>query len=198
MIMKKIFFIITLIVCILTSDRLCSQNVTIEGNVNKSNALVRLFTYNDMLTCEQTLIAETKSDGDGNFVIKTDVDGIQMSQIAVDLERVDVLLRPDANYRIEIIIPDQADNISYFERQDPTLRMLEANDDNLYYQYFMTEILVNDFVLENFNHLYRRRQTSLLDSLDVIVEKSIGSLQSDYVKDYLRYRKAAIQMAIDK
>mgnify|MGYP003409022248 FL=1 len=136
MIMKKIFFIITLIVCILTSDRLCSQNVTIEGNVNKSNALVRLFTYNDMLTCEQTKIAETKSDGDGNFVFKTDVDGIQMSQIAVDLERVDVLLRPDANYRIEIIIPDQADNISYFERQDPTLRMLEANDDNLYYQYF--------------------------------------------------------------
>ena len=197
MIMKKIFFIITLIVCILTSGKLYSQNVIIEGTVNKSNALVRLFTYNDMLTCEQTLIAETKSDGDGNFVIKTDVDGIQMSQIAVDLERVDVLLRPDANYKIKIIIPDQADNISYFERQDPTLRMLEANDDNLYYQYFMTEILVNDFVLENFNHLYRRRQTSLLDSLDVIVEKSIGALQSDYVKDYLRYRKAAIQMAID-
>ena len=126
--MKKYILIIALFLNL----NLFSQNVSIKGAVRQSansdkqsTSLVRLLTYNDMLTCEQTTIYETYTDDNGNFVIKTNIDDIVMAQIAVDLERVDILLRPDSDYEIEIIIPEHNDDVSYFERQSPTLKMIK-------------------------------------------------------------------------
>ena len=195
--MKKYKTIFILILLIFINNITVSQNVIIEGKVNKANALVRLLTYNDMLTCEQTLVYETKSDTDGNFIIEKNIDDITLAQIAVNLERIDILIKPDSNYNIEIIIPEQENNVSYFERQSPTLKMIEENDDELYYQYYMSEIIIDDFVLNNFNQLYRGRKLSLLDSLDIEIEKVLGNIKSDFVKDNIRYRKAAIQMMVN-
>ena len=200
LIMKKYILIIALFL----SLNLFSQNVSIKGAVRQSansdkqsTSLVRLLTYNDMLTCEQTTIYETYTDDNGNFVIETNIDDIVMAQIAVDLERVDILLRPDSDYEIEIIIPEQNDDVSYFERQSPTLKMIKENDDDLYYQYSMSNMIIDDFVLNNFNKLYRGRQISLLDSLDVNIDKELGNISSDFVRDNLQYRKAAIQMMVN-
>ena len=195
--MKKYKTIFILILLIFINNIAVSQNVIIEGKVNKANALVRLLTYNDMLTCEQTLVYETKSDADGNFIIEKNIDDITLAQIAVNLERIDILIKPDSNYNIEIIIPEQENNVSYFERQSPTMKMLEENDDELYYQYYMSEIIIDDFVLNNFNQLYRGRKLSLLDSLDIEIEKVLGNIKSNFVKDNIRYRKAAIQMMVN-
>ena len=59
--MKKNKSILTLILLFLISNIAVAQNVKIKGNVNEPNALVRLLTYNDMLTYEQTAVYETKS-----------------------------------------------------------------------------------------------------------------------------------------
>ena len=72
--------------------------------------------------------------------------------------------------------------------------MIEANDDELYYQYYMSDMIIDDFVLNNFNQLYRGRKLSLLDTLDVVMNKELGEIKSDYVKNNIRYRKAAVQM----
>lgn len=192
-----------LIIALFFSLNLFSQNISIKGvvkqpttNNQQSTALVRLMTYNDMLTCEQTTIYETKTDDDGNFVIEANIDDIVMAQIAIDLEHVDILLKPDSDYEIEIIIPEQ-DDVSYFERQNPTLKMIEENDDDLYYQYHVSNIIIDDFVYNNFNRLYRGRQLSLLDSLDVKIDKDLGKINSEFVKNNIQYRKAAIQMMIN-
>ena len=197
--MKRYIFLIALFF----SLNLFSQNISIKGvvkqpttNNQQSTALVRLMTYNDMLTCEQTTIYETKTDDDGNFVIEANIDDIVMAQIAIDLEHVDILLKPDSDYEIEIIIPEQ-DDVSYFERQNPTLKMIEENDDDLYYQYHVSNIIIDDFVYNNFNRLYRGRQLSLLDSLDVKIDKDLGKINSEFVKNNIQYRKAAIQMMIN-
>ena len=120
-----------------------------------------------------------------------------MAQIAVNLERVDILLKPDSNYEVEINIPEQEKNVSYFEHQTPTIKIVESNDDDLYYQYYMSEMIIDDFLLNNFNQLYRSRKISLLDSLDVEIERNIGKLKSDFVKNNLRYRKATMQMVVN-
>lgn len=186
------------------SFNLFSQNISIKGVVKQSAvsgqqsvSLVRLLTYNDMLTCEQTAIYETKTDTKGNFVIEANIDKIVMAQIAIDLERVDILLKPNSEYEVEIIIPEQNNEISYFERQNPTLKMIMENDENLYYQYSMSNMIIDDFVLNNFNKLYRGRQTSLLDSLDLKLNKDLVRINSGFVKNNIQYRKAAIQMMVN-
>jgi hypothetical protein len=198
--MKKNVFLLSLIFLLLSSN-VFSQNIKIKGKIQKSGpkseALVRLITFNDMLTFEQTTIFETKSDNEGNFTIEANIDNITLAQIAVNLERVDILLKPDSNYEVEINIPEQEKNVSYFEHQTPTIKIVESNDDDLYYQYYMSEMIIDDFLLNNFNQLYRSRKISLLDSLDVEIERNIGKLKSDFVKNNLRYRKATMQMVVN-
>ena len=122
--MKKNVFLLSLIFLLLSSN-VFSQNIKIKGKIQKSGpkseALVRLITFNDMLTFEQTTIFETKSDNEGNFTIEANIDNITLAQIAVNLERVDILLKPDSNYEVEINIPEQEKNVSYFEHKTPTI-----------------------------------------------------------------------------
>lgn len=193
-----------LLLALFFSLNLFSQNISIKGVVKQSAvsgqqsvSLVRLLTYNDMLTCEQTTIYETKTDEKGNFIIEANIDDIVMAQIAIDLERVDILLKPNSDYEIEIIIPEQDSNASYFERQSPTLIMIGENDENLYYQYYMSNMIIDEFVLNNFNKLYRGRQLHLLDSLDVKINKDLGTINSNFVKDNIYYRKVAVQMMVN-
>ena len=193
--MKKSILFISLILLLFNND-IFSQNIKITGKIHKSEpkSLVRLMTFNDMLTFEQTTIFETQSDKDGNFTIDANIEGITLAQIAVDLDRVDILLNPNSTYEVEIIIPEQDENISYFERQTPTLKIIKADDNDLYYQYSMSEMIIDDFLLDNFNQLYRARKISLLDSLEAEIKRNLGELKSDFVKDNLRYRKASMQM----
>ena len=195
--MKKYKTLIVLIFLLLTCNVANSQNVKITGKVNEPDALIRLLTYNDMLTYEQTLVFETKSDADGNFLIEAEIDDVVMAQIAVNLERVDFLIKPDATYDIEIVIPEQKKNVSYFEREIPELKIVNINDDDLYYQYHVTNMIIDDFLVDNFNQLYRGRKYYLLDSLDVKIERNLNKIKSDFVKNNVIYRKAAIQMIVD-
>ncbi len=206
--MKKSILLLSLFFLLLNVNNIFSQNIIIKGKIQQSNigvngqrqqpeTLVRLLTFDDMLTFEQSTIYETKSDNEGNFTIETNINEITLAQIAVNLERVDILLNPNSTYEVEIIIPKQDNNISYFERQSPVLKIINADDNDLYYQYHISEKIIDDFILNNFNLLYRGRKISLLDSLDVKISRSIGDLKSDFTKNNLRYRKAAIQMAIN-
>lgn len=199
---NKIYLILTMLLFV--SGELFSQNVVIKGKIQRPTAndqqpvaLIRFMTYDDMLTGEKTTAFETKTDEQGNFVIETNVEEITPAQIAVDVEYVDIIVKPDSYYEVEITLPQQDEDASYFERQPPTMKMIKADDDDLYYQYYKADTFVNDFVLDNFNQIYRRRQKSLLDSLDTFIQNNLGVIKSDFVKDYLHYRKANIQMAID-
>lgn len=192
---KKSIF--ALILLFLISNIAVSQNVKIKGNVNVPNALVRLLTYDDMLTYEQNLVSETKSDDKGDFFIETEISDVTMAQIAVNLERVDLLIKPDATYELEISIPEQKDDVSYFERENPSLKIININDDELYSQYHVSNMIIDDFIYNNFNQLYRNRRLSLLDTLDVNIKRIIPEIKSDFVKDNIRYRKAAIQMVVN-
>lgn len=192
-----------LLISLFFSLNLFSQNISIKGSVksadNKqlSGALIRLLTYNDMLTYEQTTIYETRSDEEGKFNIETEIKDITLAQIAIDLERVDILLKPNSTYEIEIEIPNQDNNVSYFERQNPSIKIVDSEDEDLYYQYYISDLIIDDFILNNFNKIYRSRNIALLDSLDNQIKRELGEINSDFVKDNVRYRKAALQMVIN-
>ena len=96
--MKKSILLLSLFLLLLNVNNIFSQNITIKGKIQKpivnnqqSESLVRLLTFNDMLTFEQTTISETKSDKDGNFTIEADIEEITLAQIAIDLERAFII-----------------------------------------------------------------------------------------------------------
>lgn len=191
--MKKVIFYILFLMSAMTVS---AQNVVIDGSTNKANALVRLFVYDDMLSCEMTEVCSTRSDNKGNFRLETDLPDITLARIAVNLESVDMLLNTRSSYKVKIEIPENNEDVSYFERQESVITMLDADDDGLYYQFTMTENIINEFILNNFNQLYRGRRVALLDSLDSDIERKLGTVNFDFVKDYIRYKKGVVMLAL--
>ena len=184
--------LIGLILAFLCPIFMLGQNVSIVGKTNISNALVRLLTYDEMLTRHQTKVSETQSDKEGKFKLETNLKEITPAQIAINLERVDIILKPDGKYDLEIVIPAQAEG-SYFEKQ-PNLKINSIDDGGFYSQYIATQSFIDDFLYENFNKIYRGRKMSLLDTLDNQLVANVGKINNDYIQDFVKYRKAAVLM----
>lgn len=188
--------LVCLILALLCPLLMLGQNVTISGMTNRPNALVRLLVYDEMFTCHQTKLVETHADKDGKFIIQAAIAEITPAQIAVNLERVDVILSPNGKYDLEILIPEKQSEVSYFEKERPSMRINLAEDGGFYSQYIETEAIVNDFIYDNFDRIYRGRKLSLLDSLDVQIVKNTGEIRSKYIEDFIKYRKAAVVTAV--
>ena len=187
---KRLFGLILAFLCPIF---MLGQNVTIVGKTNVPDALVRLMAYDEMFTCEQTKIAETHSDKEGKFTLKAEIKEITPAQIAINLERTDIILSPNGKYNLEITIPNQKD-VSYFEREKPTLKINSIEDGNLFLQYTDIQSFIDDYLYQNFNLIYKGRKMSLLDTLDRQITRNFGKIENKYINDFIKYRKAAVLM----
>lgn len=188
--------ILGLILAFLCPVFMLGQNVSVVGKTNIPNALVRLLAYDEMMTREQTKIAETQSDKDGKFNLTAEISEITPAQIAINLERVDMILSPDGKYNLEIIVPKQNES-SYFEKEQPVLKINAIDDGGFYSQYVATQTFIDDFLFENFDKIYRGRKTSLLDTLDNQIVRNFGEIKNTYISDFIKYRKASVLMTVN-
>ena len=167
-----------------------AQNVTITGRSNKTNALIRLFAYEDLVNETGALLDQGKTDANGHFILEGNVKQIIPARIYVGLEYVDLILSPNASYDIEIIVPEQQENVSYFEKELPTIRVKNATDKGIYRQIIYSEEIINGYMMDHFNQIYRGRQVRYIDSIQNAINREVPNITSDYVKNHNRYKIA--------
>ncbi len=173
-----------------------AQNVTITGRSNQTNTLVRLFAYEDLVNETGILLDQGKTDAQGHFILEGAMKQILPARIYIGLEHVDLILSPNATYDIEIIVPEQEENVSYFEKETPTIRVKRASDKGIYRQIVYSEEIVNSYMMEHFNQIYRGRQMRYIDSIQNAISREVPDIKSEYVKNYNRYKIAAIRLGI--
>ena len=173
-----------------------AQNVTITGRSNKTETLIRLFTYEDLINETGVLLDQGQTDEKGHFILEGNVKQILPARIYVGLEYVDLILSPKATYDIEIIVPEQKENVSYFEKELPTIRVKRASDQGIYRQIIYSEEISNRYLIEHFNQIYRGRQVRYIDSIQNAINREVPDIKSDYVKNHNRYKIAAIRLGI--
>lgn len=173
-----------------------AQNVTITGRSNKTNTLTRLFVYEDLVNETSLLLDQGQTDTQGHFILEGAVKQILPARIYVGLEYVDLILSPNATYDIEIIVPEPQENVSYFEKELPTIRVKHATDKGIYRQIVYSEEIINGYMMEHFNQIYRGRQLRYIDSIQNAISREIPDIKSDYVKNHNRYKIAAIKLGI--
>lgn len=173
-----------------------AQDVLITGTTNKPHASVRLLTYNDMFSYEQKTAAETYSDENGKFTLDADIKEITPAQIAVNLDRVDLVLSPSGNYDIEVFVPEKKHDASFFEQEKPSLKINSAEDNGLMRQLIATESFINDFVYENMNAIYRGRKAYLIDTLQNRINKTVAKNRNAFVDGFVKYKLASVRMAV--
>ena len=191
--MKRWITTLLLSLCFLAAS---AQNVTITGRSNKTNTLIRLFTYEDLVNETGILLNQSQTDAQGHFILEGKVKQILPARIFIGLESVDLILTPNATYDIEIIVPERQDNVSYFEKELPTIRVKRATDKGIYRQIIYSEEIINSYMIEHFNQIYRGRQLRYLDSIQNAISREVPDITSDYVKNHNRYKIAAIKLGI--
>lgn len=173
-----------------------AQNVTITGRSNKTNTLIRLFVYEDLVNETGILLNQSQTDAMGHFILEGSVKQNLPARIYVGLEPVDLILTPNTNYDIEIIVPEKKDDVSYFEKELPTIRVKRATDKGVYRQIIYSEEIINAYMTEHFNQIYRGRQLRYIDSIQNAINREVPDIKSDYVKDHNRYKIAAVKLGI--
>ncbi|MBR7024328.1 MAG: hypothetical protein IKI09_12800, partial [Bacteroidales bacterium] len=186
--------IITTLAFLLFAFVTTAQNVTITGRSNQTNVLIRLFAYEDLVNETGILFDQGKTDEKGHFILEGAVKQILPARIYIGLEHVDLILSPNATYDIEIIVPEQEENVSYFEKEMPTIRVKRASDKGIYRQIVYSEEIVNSYMMEDFNQIYRGRQMRYIDSIQNAISREVPDIKSEYVKNYNRYKIAAIRL----
>lgn len=171
-------------------------NVTISGQVNKPHTLVRLMICDDLLNLHETSVAETYSDDKGVFMLEGKVGKTMPASIYVGLESVDFVVSPGASYVVSINVPEVDQNVSYFDREMPTIRVATASDKGVYRQVIMSEQIINNYVLNYFDELYRRRQYRYLDSIKAAIDAEMD-IKNTFVIQQNTYRIASVQMAVN-
>ena len=157
---------------------------------------MRLFTYEDLVNETGILIDQSQTDAQGNFILEGNVKQILPARIYVGLEYVDLILTPNASYDIEIIVPEKKDNVSYFEKELPTILVKRATDKGIYRQIIFSEEIINGYMIDHFNQIYRGRQGRYIDSIQNAISNDVPDIQSDYVKNHNRYKIASIKLGI--
>ena len=188
-------WIITLILS-LSFLTVSAQNVTITGRSNKTNTLMRLFVYEDLINEEGIMLNQGRTNAQGHFILEGTIKQILPARIYVGLEYVDLILTPNASYDIEIIVPEQQESVSYFEKELPTIRVKHATDHGIYRQIIYSEEIINSYLIDHFNQIYRGRQLRYLDSIQNAINREIPDIKSDYVKNHIRYKTASIRLGI--
>ena len=193
----RILTFLSLVLLCLTVRNSSANPVIVTGRVNRPETMVRLMAYDELLTMHQKQLAVSYSDQNGFFILEANIKAITPATIAVGLDEVDVYLSPDASYDVEIIVPEEDNSISYFDRPSPRLRVRTASDKGVYRQIVESEQIIDGYVLTYFNELYRRRQYRFLDSIRNTLQTEIYPAVDPYVSHHNDYKIAAVQMAIN-
>ena len=191
--MRKTIFTLLLSLIFITIQ---AQNITITGQTNRANELIRLFIYKDLINEHGEQLSECQSDAKGNFILSGKLNQALSARIFVGLESVDMVLTPTATYNIEIIVPEQQDDVSYFDKEMPTIRVMHATDKGLYRQIIISDDITNGYLINHINQIYRGRQVRYIDSIQATINRELPEIESDYVKNYNLYRQASIHLAI--
>ncbi len=158
---------------------------------------VRIVVYKDYISYTEKILSSTRVNENGRFELHFRLEETSFAFLEIENNRAEIYLRPHTEYNIEVL-PSSLN----FDK-DPlhplfklyTLRFVvdEGAEKGLNQQIQDFNLYYNNYVIENFDVLYGRRN---FDKIDSIFNMFAGdeSTQDQYFRNYVTYRLANLEM----
>jgi len=192
--MRK-YLIINIIVFLFTGS-VAARNVTVSGHLKGFDAgsMVRIIIPSDLFSEQAHTLATTYSGGTGNFVFHVDLKRPVYAKLAVNLKKGSLFLEPGRNYQVVIIRDTIGQKGSIFDQQPPEIRILKGNT-GLSAQLGNFNEIYNEFLMNHFRDIYLYHNISVLNNFKKKVAARFSNDTSIYLKNYIRYSVASLELA---
>ena len=156
---------------------------------------IEVIKFTDLITFQEKNVAEAMVDSTGKFTLSFNLNETIYAMLSIDFHRSELLLEPSRSYFIKI------ESMDYNEMKEVNpfiestkLEVSFMNDDptelNFLVQVF--DNAYNDFLLKNFNALYRERNKARLDTFQIQMESTFIETQNQYFRSYFKYKLAGL------
>lgn len=173
---------------------------TITGSAFGAQHLdIRLKKYTDFITYQDSLLAITNVDKNGNFKILVDLKTPILGIISLGFNRGDIYLEPGKTYSLEILEFDNSQNLqsnTFFIEN--TLKIKVNGNDSLELNFLM-EILnskINQFVDKKMRKLLTTKNRATLDTLKMELNSSFTAISNEFLQTSLKYKIALLEYVV--
>lgn len=158
--------------------------------------IIRIMAPRDLITMEETTLAEGRVDSAGKFNMTANLKTVQFGSLNIDFHRAEVYFEPGKLYFFKCAPM----NYNATEEVNPLIQSesiqidgmgSDKDDVNFYINQF--NILYNNFLLKNFNALYHDRNRSKIDDFHDEVVTTFMETKNFYFGIYIRYKIAGLE-----
>lgn len=158
---------------------------------------IRLITYADYVSYSENLLDRTMIDSTGKFYLKADIQEIRQVILDLDYYTTTLYLEPGENYLLHFDTISMTDQYRPFYEKEPLVFRIVPDKtkelNNLIYEF---NELYNDFLVENFQSIYNRRNKSMIAAFRTELNQKYSETDNSFFNKYVDFRMASIELSV--
>ena len=187
---KYLFFIIFLSIILHFSVQ--TQPVTITGTaLGAENKRIEVIRFSNLITFSEKSVASAVVDPAGRFDLSFNTDETVYAILSVDFHQGDLFVQPAKSYNMSIApmnYNDMKEVNPFIQSARLEIRLDTDDPAELNSQIRSFDKMYDDFIMENFNALYRDRDRAKVDTFKVHVAERFKDNKDPYFVSYWRYK----------
>jgi len=157
---------------------------------------IRLIAYADYISFSEILLDRTIIDSTGIFILQTDIQETRQVILELDYYTTTFYLEPGKKYQLDFDSISMADQYRPFYEKEPLIfRIADDEPNELNKLIFEFNEVYNDFLTENFQSIYNRRNKSLIAGFQSEMNKKYSETENLFFKNYIDFKIASIELS---
>jgi peroxiredoxin len=150
----------------------------------------------DLISFLDKTLSKAKIDSTGKFVLTATVSKTYYVTLSIEFHQCMMFIEPGKTYDISISpvnYNQQGDINPFLESQNLDMNFTVKDPDELNTLVRRYNVLYNNFLLTNYNALYRDRKKSVLDTFRVRIAREFPQVKNSYFESYCVYKIASLE-----
>ncbi|MCF8228461.1 MAG: TlpA family protein disulfide reductase [Bacteroidales bacterium] len=182
-----------LITFLLLISTVFAEKTTVQGFVsNAKNKKIKIVGYTDMISFMEVDLAESMIDKKGNFRMELDLEEPLFTQLRIEYQSSEFYIEPRSEYDLRVFYNDSTSQISFTNPVELKFD-ISASTGKLNQDVHAFNKMYNDFIVNNFDFLYKFRDKKLLEHFKQQVSKEFPDVRNPYFRKYIDYTIASIE-----
>ncbi len=191
--MNQKLFIVAILFFFGLITSLQAQKTKIYGKVENANSYsFKLIKHTDFLSMLEEKVAEDLIDDHGNFSLEIELKSTHLFLLNIGFQKAEIYLEPGKSYELKVKYDPLKEQITFVNNAYLDFEILNSTKNELNHQIRVFDGEVNQFLIENFNKIYKYRNQKIINQFSEKIKAEFNDVMP-FLKTYIDYRLASIE-----